>query len=126
MNLGQYIAQQLLEGEELQKTIAIFPGAFKPPHKGHFEVVKKLLGKADQVVVLISPKERGGISADESIAVWNVYKELLEPNVEIRIAAENPVKEAYGVVKDNPDTKFILAFGKEESLKYMMLVIMKD
>ena len=118
MNLGQYIAQQLLEGEELQKTIAIFPGAFKPPHKGHFEVVKKLLGKADQVVVLISPKTRDGISADESIDVWNVYKELLEPNVEVRIAAENPVKEAYGVVKDNPDTKFILAFGKEESDRF--------
>jgi hypothetical protein len=118
MNLGQYIAQQLLEGEELQKTIAIFPGAFKPPHRGHFEVVKNLLGKADQVVVLISPKTRDGISADESIAVWNVYKELLEPNVEVRIAAENPVKEAYGVVKDNPDTKFILAFGKEESDRF--------
>ncbi len=41
MNLGQYIAQTLLEQDK--QTIAIFPGAFKPPHKGHFEVVKKLL-----------------------------------------------------------------------------------
>jgi cytidyltransferase-like protein len=126
MNLGQYIAQQLLEGEELQKTIAIFPGAFKPPHKGHFEVVKKLLDKADQVVVLISPKERGGISADESLAVWNVYKHLLEPNVEIRIAAVNPVKEAYDVVKNNPDTKFILAFGKDEAERFKHITQFPD
>ncbi len=40
MNLGQYIAKILLEQDK--QTIAIFPGAFKPPHKGHFEVVKKL------------------------------------------------------------------------------------
>ena len=41
MNLGQYIANTLLEQDK--QTIAIFPGAFKPPHRGHFEVVKKLL-----------------------------------------------------------------------------------
>ncbi len=52
MNLGQYLVQQLLEAE--QTTIALFPGAFKPPHKGHFAVVKKLLENADQVTVLIS------------------------------------------------------------------------
>jgi hypothetical protein len=46
MNLGQYIAQQLLEAES-QPTIALFPGAFKPPHKGHFAAVKKLLEQAD-------------------------------------------------------------------------------
>ena len=23
--------------------IALYPGAFKPPHRGHFEVVKRLL-----------------------------------------------------------------------------------
>ena len=40
MNLGEYLANILLEQDS--KTIAIFPGAFKPPHKGHFEVVKAL------------------------------------------------------------------------------------
>ena len=64
MNLGQYIAQQLLEAED-KKTIALFPGAFKPPHKGHFEVVKQLLGAADEVVVLVSPKTRDGVDADD-------------------------------------------------------------
>ena len=37
MNLGEYLVNLLLEQD--QKTIAIFPGAFKPPHKGHFSVV---------------------------------------------------------------------------------------
>ena len=117
MNLGQYIAQQLLEVENKQ-TIAIFPGAFKPPHKGHVEVVKKLLQNADQVVVLVSPKTREGITADESVAVWELYKEVLDNNVEIRVALENPIKETYDLVKNNPDTNFLVAFGKGESDRF--------
>jgi len=113
MNLGQYIAQQLLEAED-QPTIALFPGAFKPPHKGHFEVVKQLLDKANEVVVLVSPKTREGVDADESIKVWDLYKTLLDGNVEVRLTEESPIREVYNVVKDNPDTNFILAAGKGE------------
>jgi cytidyltransferase-like protein len=117
MNLGQYIAQQLLEAES-QPTIALFPGAFKPPHKGHFAAVKKLLEQADEVVVLISPKTREGVTADESVAIWELYKTLLDGSVEIRVAAESPVKEAYRVAESNPDTKFILAAGKGEDNRF--------
>jgi cytidyltransferase-like protein len=116
MNLGQYIAQQLLEAENT--TIALFPGAFKPPHKGHFAAVKKLLEQADQVVVLISPKTREGVTADESVAIWELYKTLLDGSVEIRVAGESPVKEAYRVAESNPDTNFILASGKGEDERF--------
>jgi cytidyltransferase-like protein len=117
MNLGQYIAQQLLEAEG-QSTIALFPGAFKPPHKGHFAAVKKLLEQADQVVVLISPKTREGVTADESVKIWELYKTLLDGSVEIRVTGESPVKEAYKVAESNPDTKFILAAGKGEDDRF--------
>ena len=106
MNLGQYIAQQLLEAE--QPTIALFPGAFKPPHKGHFDVVKQLLQRADQVVILISPKTREGVTADESVAVWNLYKTKLDGAVELKISEMSPVKETYDVVKENPNTNFFI------------------
>jgi cytidyltransferase-like protein len=119
MNLGQYLVQQLLEAE--QTTIALFPGAFKPPHKGHFAVVKKLLENADQVVVLISPKTREGITADESVAVWELYKTLLDGSVEIRVAAENPVRETYDVIKNNPDTNFVVAFGKNDADRFKQM-----
>jgi cytidyltransferase-like protein len=119
MNLGQYLVQQLLEAE--QTTIALFPGAFKPPHKGHFAVVKKLLENADQVTVLISPKTREGITADESVAVWELYKTLLDGSVEIRVAAENPVRETYDVIKNNPDTNFIVAFGKNDADRFRQM-----
>jgi cytidyltransferase-like protein len=116
MNLGEYLVNLLLEQD--QKIIALFPGAFKPPHKGHFAVVKDLADQADEVVVLISPKQRGGISAEESFAVWELYKPLLPDNVSFKIAAESPVSETYDVIKNNPDTKFIVAFGKGESDRF--------
>lgn len=115
-NLGEYLANILLEEE--QKTIAIFPGAFKPPHKGHFEVVKRLSKMADEVVVLISSKPRAGISVEESFEVWQLYKTLLDDNISFKISSENPIDETYDVIKSNPDTKFIAAFGKGESDRF--------
>ena len=116
MNLGEFLANILLE--QNQKTIAIFPGAFKPPHKGHFEVVKSLSQQADEVIVLISPKSRDGISAEESYNIWELYKPLLDNNVSFRIANSNPVTETYDVIKNNPDNKFIVAFGKDEGDRF--------
>jgi cytidyltransferase-like protein len=114
MSLGQYLADIILEANEELPTIALFPGAFKPPHKGHFDVVQKLLQIADEVVVLVSPKEREGITAEQSMAVWNLYKPLFSGKVEIRITEGSPIKETYDIVKDSPNTNFILAFGKGE------------
>jgi cytidyltransferase-like protein len=116
MNLGKYLAQQLLEAD--QKTVAIFPGAFKPPHKGHLEVAKMLLKEADELIILISPILRDGIDADESVAVWELYKLLLDGPAEIRVAAGSPIKETYEIVKNNPDTNFIVAFGKGEAERF--------
>ena len=112
MNLGQYIAEVLLETDK--QTIALFPGAFKPPHKGHFAVVQQLLNKADQVVILVSPKTRDGVDADESVTVWNLYKTIMNGSIEVKLTEESPIREVYNVVKDNPDTNFILAAGKGE------------
>jgi cytidyltransferase-like protein len=120
MNLGEYLANIILEaGNQSDQTIALFPGAFKPPHKGHVDVVEKLLQAADQVVVLVSPQTREGVTADESIAVWNLYKDKFNGSVEVKVSADSsPVKEVYNVVKDNPDTNFIVAFGKGEMDRY--------
>jgi cytidyltransferase-like protein len=117
MNLGEQLAKILLEQDK--QTIALFPGAFKPPHKGHVDVVKKLLDKADQVVILVSPKMRDGVSAEESVAVWNLYKKLFDGPIEVRVSAnDSPVGEVYDVVKNNLDTDFIVAFGKGEESRY--------
>ena len=116
MKLGEYLVNLLLE--EDNKTIAIFPGAFKPPHIGHYKVVKQLSTLADEVIVLISPNSRDGVSAEESFAVWQLYAPFLDSNVSFKIASESPVTETYDVIKNNPDQKFIVAFGKGEGDRF--------
>lgn len=120
-NLGRYIASLLLEQDNT--TIALFPGKFKPPHKGHFSVVKQLLNKADQVVVLVSPKTHDGISADESVAAWELYKNQLVDGdkVEIRVSAVTPVKDVFDFVENNPEVTVYAAYGKGEEDRYKNL-----
>jgi FAD synthase len=54
-------------------SVAIFPGSFKPPHIGHFDIVKKLLKRkgVGRVVIVISKKPRPLIN------VRNVNKDEL-------------------------------------------------
>ncbi len=54
------------EGEGTERTVAVVPGAFKPPHKGHLEMVKHYSNKADEVFVFISKLPRGGASKGEA------------------------------------------------------------
>lgn len=35
-------------------TIAVFPGSFKPPHRGHLEVIKAISQNADKTLVIVS------------------------------------------------------------------------
>jgi cytidyltransferase-like protein len=120
-NLGRYIASLLLEQEGT--TFALFPGKFKPPHKGHFSVVKQLLDKADQVVILISPKIHDGVSPEESVAAWELYKKQLVDGdrVELRISAITPIKDVFDFVENNPELTVYAAYGKGEEDRYKNL-----
>lgn len=44
-------------------TLAIVPGSFKPPHKGHWEMVMSYIDKVDKVIVLISNISKAAISS---------------------------------------------------------------
>lgn len=99
-------------------TIALYPGAFKPPHKGHFDVVKKLLEIADKVIILISSKPRDGFTAEESVRVWDLYKHMLEGDIEIKTSENSPIKEVYNIVDENPNNNYIAVFGKGEIDRY--------
>ncbi len=103
--------------------IAIYPGAFKPPHRGHFFVVKQLIDRPDidKVIVAISSKERGGVTAEQSMDVWEIYKNLLGPKVETVVIPGSPVYYVFDQIKNNPDNQYVTAFGKEESSRFKSL-----
>ena len=103
--------------------IAIYPGAFKPPHKGHFQVVKLLVDRDDisGVVVAVSSKERGGVSLEQSLKVWELYNNILGPKVKIMPTEGSPVAYTLSSIKNNPDQEFVVVFGKEESSRFASL-----
>ena len=120
MSLGQYLADLILE--ENSKTIALYPGAFKPPHKGHFEIVQRLSKVADEVLIIISPIAREGITAEQSLSAWKTYLPLL-PKAKLVISDKpSPISYVYNVIKENPTTNFIVAFGKGEEARFNALL----
>ena len=56
------------------KRIGVYPGMFKPPQKDHFKVCQMASEKNDIIMVLISDKETDGITADQSLGVWSIFK----------------------------------------------------
>ena len=118
-SLVKELIQPLLE--EATRTVALYPGKFKPPHAGHFDVAKSLLGKADEIIVVISPVPVDGITPQQSKAVWELYNKLLGGKLNIVIADISPVKYVLDTIKNNPSDKFIAVFGKGEFDRYKSL-----
>ena len=119
--------------------IALYPGAFKPPHKGHFQVVKSLLdgsynggvydkdnykekgaeflnSKSDKkpdinkVIVFAGGGERNGITKEESKAIWEIYAKYI-PEVEIMDGGDNPMFAAKDYAKANSDIELFAITG---------------
>ena len=119
--------------------IALYPGAYKPPHRGLFNVVKSLLDnsyngsiydknnyketganllkgtsdskpKIDKVIVFVGAGERNGISKEESMSIWNIYSKYLG-NVEILDGGKNPMFAAKDYAQANPEEEFVSVTG---------------
>ena len=119
--------------------IALYPGAFKPPHRGHFNVVKSLLDgtyngavynkdnykdtgayllkskntdkpKIDKVLVFVGGNERNGISKEEAIKIWEIYSKHLG-NVEILDGETNPMFASKDYAQANPNEEFVAVTG---------------
>jgi hypothetical protein len=93
-------------------TVGLFGGGFQPPTKGHFEVVKKAIEKYNPNKFVIFVGTGGGrsdITQDQSLAIWNIYKNYLPGDIKI-IASPNPVSSIYRYAKEHPfeDIKWFL------------------
>jgi len=94
------------EDEPVQgETVAIVPGAFKPPHMGHVDMVEQYTAQADRVIVLISAPTRNGrklpngkeITADHSRQIWNLFVGT-NPKVEVYESSyASPINAAYEI-----------------------------
>jgi len=92
--------------ESIETTIGVFPGAFKPPHKGHFDTVKRAAQENNIVFVLISAVDRDNITSQDSLKVWNTYKPYLPKNIHFILVSGSPVLVVYHIVDILNNGKF--------------------
>lgn len=124
--------------EQQQAIIVLYPGGFKPPHKGHFEALKYLIQKsgANLAKVFVGKLEREGINQDKSIKIWNVYKKYISIPIEIvpalgvdkRGRPASPLSMVYDFIEDNKNNfgKFIVGAGEEDLKRFEGLKLDKQ
>ena len=107
----------------MSKIVAIYGGGFKSPQKGHFGIAEGALTKfqdVDELKIYVGGGVRDGITQEDSIKIWEVYKKYLSNKVKIEPSV-SPIGDIMRYAKDHPDDKvyFILGIreGKEEDYK---------
>jgi len=100
------------------KNIALIPGSFKPPHAGHFYAIQEISKhpNVEEIIILVGPKERNGITQEDSLQIWDIYKKYLPTNITIETSEASPIKDTIDIVGSNPQNLYILVVGyRDES-----------
>ena len=114
------ILNELTEDGEQQTPPAIcyYPGGFKPPHEGHYEVVRDLASRpyVTKVIVLIGHKTRDGITKEQSKRIWDLYL-AVTPMAKVSVKISNdasPIKDIFSAFDSNLELKAYVAGAKNE------------
>jgi len=119
VKIGYSVAKTLIsELTDREEGPCFYPGKFKPPHVGHFEVVKNLrsLSYIQKITVLISNKVVDGITPEDSLAIWNMYlKAQPIPNVLVQISDyESPIQDIIEEVSQREQGPVYVVVGSDE------------
>jgi hypothetical protein len=107
--ISQYLVNEILK----DNTTLIYGGGFKFPTRGHLEVVKQSLEQHPQFnkyIIFVGSGERDGITQQQSVDIWNIYKKYFPFNIEI-IPVPSPVKAVFDYSKENPQENIIWVIG---------------
>jgi hypothetical protein len=108
----------IISEQDDRETIALYPGGYKPPTKGHYHSFDYILQDADRGVIFIGKKERDGITAEQSKQIWEIYAKYLGKPVEVIISDVTPVKSVYDYADNNKDVNIIVGAGdKDDDVK---------
>ena len=101
---------------EQEGVTALYGGGFKPPTKGHFDLVKKALGnypEIDKFIIYVGGGTRDGIGQEQALEIWDIYKDLLGDKIEI-IPSSAPIGDIVRYARDNSDEKVYFIIGARE------------
>ena len=112
--LTKFLVEGILN-EETEKAVALFGGGFKPPTKGHLDVVNqgiKQNPEVSEVKILVGGGERNGFTQDQAVKIWNLYNDvgfIKKPATIIPVSSPFTYYKNY--LKDNPDDKVYVFIG---------------
>ena len=121
--------KEAVERESGPLTIALFPGSFKPPHKGHVLAASALAENADVIYILVSApqlsgralKSGGAITAEQAIQCWNAFidKSPLKNKAKIMVGPQgvaSPMMTAIDFIQHPADPNNIYAAPKNATV----------
>lgn len=90
--IGDEEEEQTIPSSNGNKTVAIMPGSFKPPHKGHLMMAEHLSGIADEVLIFVSapmgakrllPFSGAEVTYDKAIDLWKLLLKGASGNIKL-------------------------------------------
>jgi len=112
--LSNFLVEGFLDNPK--KTIALFGGGFKPPTKGHLEVVLQGLQQnpeVNHIKILVGRGVRDGVTQDESVEVWKKYQKFIPIESEI-IPVTSPLSFYKDYLREHPEDKVYIFIGARE------------
>ena len=103
----------------MSKIIAAYGGGFKPPQKGHFEVVQKALNDSPEIeefIIYVGGVERGGINQAQSILIWEIYQTYLPMKVKIE-PSKSPIADVIRLGKNHPQDEVYFVIGARDGFE---------
>jgi hypothetical protein len=114
------ILNELTEDDDKKSTstICFYPGGFKPPHEGHYEVLKDLAARPyiTKVIVLIGHKTRDGITKEMSKRIWDLYLAAAPmAKVEVKLSDNPaPIKDIFSIMDNDLELQAYVAGTPED------------
>ena len=118
------------------KNVAIFPGSFKPPHKGHLSIIERVAKnpEVDEIKVIISAPGNNvrstNITPEKAKAIFEKY--LLSANISKPVSVEvspkpSPIGAAYDYIgeKAGPNENILLLTSEADASRYPQAVLDK-
>ena len=113
LNEGEEATPPAASVEPVKRKVAVIPGGFKSPHRGHFAMAQKYAKMVDKVIVFVSPLSRPTpsgkeITSEDSVQLWNEYISAygLQDKIDVKVSTINsPVRLVFDFVANGWDNR---------------------
>jgi len=115
--LTKYLVGSILNEDTTPGKTALFGGGFKPPTRGHLEVVTQGLKdnpEVDEVYIFVGSGVRNNISQEESIKIWEMFKPFISVKTNI-IPAGSPLKDIKRFIEDMEEKPYVFIGARPDN-----------